>query len=137
MPNPKGNIASLRSFKSPWNHKQTRTIRVPVVLADQILEYARKIDANSKARELSVTVFDTDANQLKEAIQTIKEIIESKPNSTLTKAKRLKLTKVLEFLNASVEIESLTHPNQQPLEILEAIGKLESQKESQPTDTVK
>lgn len=104
MPNPKGNIASLRSFKSPWNHKQTRTIRVPVILADQILDYARKIDANSKARELSVTVFDDSEKELVEDIQSaakdIKEMIESASNSTLTKARRLKLAKVFEILNA-------------------------------------
>jgi hypothetical protein len=30
---------------SPWNHGETKTIRVPITLADQVLETAKKLDA--------------------------------------------------------------------------------------------
>lgn len=30
---------------SPWNHGDTKTIRVPIALADQVLETAKKLDA--------------------------------------------------------------------------------------------
>ncbi|MBW4678114.1 MAG: hypothetical protein KME52_30255 [Desmonostoc geniculatum HA4340-LM1] len=33
------------SFPPAWNHGQTQTIRVPVALAEQILEYAYAIDS--------------------------------------------------------------------------------------------
>ena len=33
------------SFSPAWNHGKTQTIRVPVVLAQQILEYAYAIDS--------------------------------------------------------------------------------------------
>ena len=38
------NIAGLTSYKPTWVHGTTKTIRVPIVLADQILEYARILD---------------------------------------------------------------------------------------------
>lgn len=33
------------TWQSVWKHGKTRTIRVPIVLADQVLDYAKTIDA--------------------------------------------------------------------------------------------
>ncbi|OYD99859.1 hypothetical protein [Nostoc sp. 'Peltigera membranacea cyanobiont' 232] len=33
------------SFPPAWNHGKTKTIRVPVVLENQILDYARAVDS--------------------------------------------------------------------------------------------
>jgi HAMP domain-containing protein len=46
MPNPTGHIDSIKKtqFSSPWRSGATRTIRVPIVLADTTLEYARQLD---------------------------------------------------------------------------------------------
>jgi hypothetical protein len=44
MANSKGNEASLSKFKPQWRNGVTTTIRVPVILADKILEYARELD---------------------------------------------------------------------------------------------
>jgi hypothetical protein len=44
MSNSKGNEATLKKFQPKWHSGMTRTIRVPIALADQILEYAHKID---------------------------------------------------------------------------------------------
>jgi hypothetical protein len=44
MTNLKGNEASLAKFKPQWRNGVTKTIRVPVILADKILEYARELD---------------------------------------------------------------------------------------------
>ncbi len=33
------------SFSAAWNHGKTQTIRVPIALSEQIMEYARAIDA--------------------------------------------------------------------------------------------
>jgi hypothetical protein len=44
MANLKGNEASLAKFKPQWRNGVTKTIRVPVILADKILEYARELD---------------------------------------------------------------------------------------------
>lgn len=40
----KRNTSGLTSFKSAWNSGATKTIRVPIRLADSILAYARALD---------------------------------------------------------------------------------------------
>lgn len=37
-------LANLTPFKGKWKHGTTRTIRVPIVLADKLLALARKLD---------------------------------------------------------------------------------------------
>lgn len=44
MANPKGNEATLIKFTNKWNSGATKTIRVPVAIAKQVLEYARELD---------------------------------------------------------------------------------------------
>ena len=46
MPNPKGHEDSIKDsrFKAAWQSGPTRTIRVPIVLADATLDYARQLD---------------------------------------------------------------------------------------------
>jgi hypothetical protein len=44
MSNPNGNESSLVRFKPQWNNGITKTIRVPIAIAAQVLEYARELD---------------------------------------------------------------------------------------------
>ena len=46
MPNPKGHKDSIKDsrFKAAWQSGPTRTIRVPIALAEVTLEYARQLD---------------------------------------------------------------------------------------------
>jgi hypothetical protein len=44
MRNPRPNTTGLQPYKPTWNSGQTRTIRVPISLADEILDYARQLD---------------------------------------------------------------------------------------------
>ena len=46
MPNPKGHQDSIKDsrFKAAWQSGPTRTIRVPIALAEITLEYARQLD---------------------------------------------------------------------------------------------
>jgi hypothetical protein len=46
MPNPKGHEGSIKDsrFKAAWQSGPTRTIRVPIALAEVTLEYARQLD---------------------------------------------------------------------------------------------
>jgi len=48
MPNPKGHEDSIKDsrFKAAWQSGPTRTIRVPIALAEVTLEYARQLDKN-------------------------------------------------------------------------------------------
>ena len=53
MPNPKGHEESIKDsrFKAAWQSGPTRTIRVPIALADAILEYARQLDRSIEPRD--------------------------------------------------------------------------------------
>lgn len=37
-------LANLKHFEGKWQHGQTRTIRVPIALADEVLALAQKLD---------------------------------------------------------------------------------------------
>jgi hypothetical protein len=62
MPNLKGHTDSIKNsqFKAAWQSGPTRTIRVPIALADATLEYARQLDRCTKPRDTSDRV-DTGA----------------------------------------------------------------------------
>jgi len=64
MPNPKGHEESIKDsrFKAAWQSGPTRTIRVPIALADATLEYARQLDRGIEPRD-TTEMFDcgTDA----------------------------------------------------------------------------
>lgn len=55
MPNPKGHEDSIKDsrFKAAWQSGPTRTIRVPIALADATLEYARQLDQGTEPRDTS------------------------------------------------------------------------------------
>jgi hypothetical protein len=58
MPNPKGHEDSIKDsrFKAAWQSGPTRTIRVPIALAEVTLEYARQLDQGIKPRDTRVQV---------------------------------------------------------------------------------
>ncbi len=64
MSNPKGHEESIKDsrFKAAWQSGPTRTIRVPIALADATLEYARQLDRGIEPRDTN-EMFDcgTDA----------------------------------------------------------------------------
>jgi hypothetical protein len=57
MPNPKGHEDSIKDsrFKAAWQSGPTRTIRVPIALAEVTLEYARQLDQGIKPRDTGKT----------------------------------------------------------------------------------
>jgi chromosome segregation ATPase len=44
-------LANLKHFEGKWKSGQTRTIRVPIVLADEILACARRLDSGNKSHD--------------------------------------------------------------------------------------
>jgi hypothetical protein len=56
MPNPKGHEESIKDsrFKAAWQSGPTRTIRVPIALADATLEYARQLDRGIEPRDTTI-----------------------------------------------------------------------------------
>ncbi len=53
MPNPKGHEDSITDsrFKAAWQSGPTRTIRVPITLANATLDYARQLDKKLEPRD--------------------------------------------------------------------------------------
>lgn len=49
---------------SPWLHKPTRTIRVPVVFADEALAFTRKLDRN-ETTDTVIETSDTEDERIK------------------------------------------------------------------------
>jgi len=56
MPNPKGHRDSIKDsrFKAAWQSGPTRTIRVPIALAEVTLEYARQLDQGIEPRDTMI-----------------------------------------------------------------------------------
>jgi hypothetical protein len=56
MPNPKGHEDSIKDsrFKAAWQSGPTRTIRVPIALAEVTLEYARQLDRGIELRDTRI-----------------------------------------------------------------------------------
>jgi hypothetical protein len=56
MPNPKGHEESIKDsrFKAAWQSGPTRTIRVPITLAEVTLEYARQLDQGTEPHDTMI-----------------------------------------------------------------------------------
>jgi hypothetical protein len=92
MANPKGNVDTLKPYQAKWNSGTTRTIRVPVVLADQVLEYAHKLDSGESLTQVNQnlgTVPDIAEHEtLTQVIQLLEESLKfPSNNASKTKAK--------------------------------------------------
>jgi predicted RNase H-like nuclease (RuvC/YqgF family) len=77
MANPKGNESTLVKFTNKWNSGATKTIRVPVAIAEQVLEYARKLDElQPEDRETTERILTQLIIDLKSQVATKKSEVE-------------------------------------------------------------
>lgn len=53
MTESKYNLENLKPWHSPWRNGQTKVIRVPMALENQILDYARQLDAGEVVQDKS------------------------------------------------------------------------------------
>ena len=132
MPNPTGHIDSIKKtqFSSPWQSGATRTIRVPIALAESTLEYARQLDkgiesrdtVNSVSPKLEVNVTQSpdtggssdEVKQLKDEVERLQnelhnlrvqsELPEAANLLNQLKAKRKKSTSSLADVEAFLEM---------------------------------
>lgn len=108
MPNPKGNISTLKKYESKWNSGKTQTIRVPVSLASRILEYAHEIDNEAVTQVNEMTnnganqsMVDIQQRQLKESLLRVVELLEEVKKATprsFSEARRRKLIAALDLV---------------------------------------
>ena len=100
MPNPKGNESTLKKFKPKWQAGETRTIRVPVALADLILDYAHKLDEGTITPNQPGQI---DLNQLSQVIHWLEDV-EQTPRNNFSKEKKGLLHKAIEELKSLSQV---------------------------------
>lgn len=116
MPNPKGNPATLKHYEPKWKAGVTRTIRVPVALADQILDYAHKVDNDSltqvnqgNGNSPAIALQHDNLNEtLTQVIQVIEQVCEAPHTGKFTKALKAKLHE-----SAIAPLKALTQVNEE------------------------
>jgi hypothetical protein len=92
MANPKGNLETLKPYQAKWNSGTTRTIRVPVVLADQVLEYAHKLDNGESLTQVNEVTAIQGSKATDETLTQVIQLLEESlkfpsNNASKTKAK--------------------------------------------------
>jgi hypothetical protein len=97
MPNPRGNPETLTSFKTQWNNHPTRTIRVPVALADEALAFARRLDeGETQGQEL-------ESETLTQVIEDLKELVDT-PRNNFSSARKRSLMRAIKQLEALTQV---------------------------------
>ncbi|MEP6519554.1 hypothetical protein [Microcoleus vaginatus] len=73
MPNPKGHEDSIKNsrFKAAWQNGPTRTIRVPILLAELTLEYARQLDQGVEPPDTKDKPVDTASSKPRDTADNI------------------------------------------------------------------
>ena len=91
MSNPRGNLATLKPYVPKWKSGQTRTIRVPIALADRVLEFARTIDGSELIQEKSL---------VSELVAELIDLHENTPRNNFSMERKAKLKTVIERLRS-------------------------------------
>lgn len=110
---PRGGRREGAGGRYKWNHGKTKTIRVPIDLADKILEYAQKLDNNviidrvteSKLLDLTgVVVRIVRDNSAVYIADLMRAGFEIKPDSLANSVKRRNIDKSVDLKS---EIENI------------------------------
>lgn len=116
MPNPKGNEATLKKYAPKWKSGETRTIRVPIALANEILDYAHKLDENSltqvnhngNGKAIAIASQDQEVKSketLTQVIQVLELVCETPNTSKFTKALKARIqTEAIARLKALTQV---------------------------------
>jgi len=104
MPNPKGHEESIKDsrFKAVWQSGPTRTIRVPIALADATLEYARQLDRGIEPRD-TTEMFDCGTD----AVITEPRDTRIKPDSSTHNKVDTRVTEPHDTAKMQAELESI------------------------------
>lgn len=100
MPNYKGNEATLTKYKPKWKSGETQTIRVPVALASQILEYAHQLDEGTI---VSNPPADLNIQSLVSVIELLEDV-EKTPRNNFSKQKRELVQKAIINLKSLLQV---------------------------------
>lgn len=83
-------LGNLKHYEGKWKNGQTRTIRVPIALADATLEYARQLDNGIKSH---------DTSDLMDEVERLKSEVERLREQAATASPKIKLPEAAELLN--------------------------------------
>lgn len=100
MPNYKGNEATLKKYKPKWKSGNTQTIRVPVALTDQILDYAHRLDEGTVNSQPSI---DSSLETLTQVIEWL-ESVKDTPRNNFSKHKRELILISIEKLKSLLQV---------------------------------
>lgn len=109
MPNPKGNIATLKHYQPKWRSGRTQVIRIPVALTNQIFDYARRLDQGEEIQpdsvdsstQLSRNIFHCDSQSLLQVIEKLESVLET-PRNNFSKDKKALLQSAIDDLKSQV-----------------------------------
>jgi hypothetical protein len=88
-------LANLKHFEGKWRHGQTRTIRVPIALADLILAYARQLDGGLDSCK---TLESADTSEIPDAAYLLNQLKAKRKRSKTDLADVEALLEILETL---------------------------------------
>ena len=114
MPNPKGHEDSIKDsrFKAAWQSGPTRTIRVPIALANATLDYVRQLDKKIEPRDTADSHSGSEVEK--------KQFQSRDTSGSMDEVKRLKgECKRLQNLVSDMRIE-LYHTRRPEIELPEA-----------------
>ena len=97
MSKPRGNEATLKKYLPTWKHGKTKTIRVPIVLAEQIFEYAKKLDSDEANIASQLLVERNQGNTLLPVIEMLEYVTTAKLNN-FSVEHRSKLSEAIDTL---------------------------------------
>lgn len=85
MANPKGNVDNLKHYQAKWRSGPTRTIRIPIALTDQVLDFALRLDAGESLtqvnRKNTTQTGETSRESLTQVIQILNDALTLKANA--------------------------------------------------------
>lgn len=99
MGNPKGTPENLTSYSPKWQSGRTQVVRVPVVLTEQILNYARLLD--SQIEQPGKTI---DKDSLLQVIHNLEQLLET-PRNNFSKERRELLRTSVDKLKSLVTVK--------------------------------
>lgn len=76
-------LANLKHYEGKWQSGQTRTIRVPIALADATLEYARKLDIAQQSNIKVLRFGERDRKSLAAEVLNRLRVVRRKSTASL------------------------------------------------------
>lgn len=79
-------LANLKHFEGKWKHGTTKTIRVPIALADDVLAYAKQLDNDGDESHSTHTVNSSDTSDIPDAADLLNQLKSQSKKSKATLA---------------------------------------------------